>query len=77
MLDRLSSHYPTGSVRAGATLHNTEIQDYVAQLQLHMTLQARNLIPGLEVQSAGDSRMQLLRQTQADLEKSASRQWFG
>lgn len=53
-----------------------EICDYVTQLQLHMALQARHLIPGLKQPSQRDSRMQLLHQTQADMEKSASRQWL-
>jgi len=49
-----------------------DISEYVAQLQLHMALQARNLVPTLT--KAGDSREQLLQQTQATLEKLASRQ---
>lgn len=48
--------------------------DYVAHLQLHMTLQARNLVPSLGQSS--DRRESLLHQTQADLEKMASRQGF-
>ncbi len=52
------------------------IHDYVAQLQLHMALQARHLIPGFDHQGTRDSRLQLLHQAQADLEKSASRQWL-
>lgn len=46
--------------------------DYVAHLQLHMTLQARNLVPTLK--QAADSREQLLHQTQAHIEKLVSRQ---
>lgn len=53
-----------------------EICDYVTQLQLHMALQARHLIPGMTHSASKDSRMELLHQTQADMEKSASRQWF-
>lgn len=54
-----------------------EICDYVAQLQLHMALQSRNLIPGLSSDRArGDHRLQFLHQTQVDVEKSASRQWL-
>lgn len=49
-----------------------EVRDYVAQLQLHMTLQARNLVPSLT--QARDSREQLLQETQANVEKMASRQ---
>ncbi|MEM0981304.1 MAG: hypothetical protein AAGH78_13650 [Cyanobacteria bacterium P01_H01_bin.58] len=48
--------------------------DYVAELQLHMALQARNLVPSL---SQGlDSRQNLLHQTQATIEKMVSRQGF-
>lgn len=49
-----------------------EFSEYVAHLQLHMALQARNLVPPLT--QAGDSREQLLQQTQADFEKLISRQ---
>ncbi|MEQ9238900.1 hypothetical protein [Coleofasciculus sp. E2-BRE-01] len=49
-----------------------DISEYVAQLQLHMALQARNLVPTLT--KAVDSREQLLQQTQATVEKLASRQ---
>jgi hypothetical protein len=48
--------------------------DYVAHLQLHMTLQAKNLVPSLNQNS--DRREHLLHQTQADLEKMISRQGF-
>ncbi|HEY9893331.1 MAG TPA: hypothetical protein V6D37_16355 [Candidatus Sericytochromatia bacterium] len=49
-----------------------DISEYVAQLQLHMALQARNLVPTLT--KASDSREQLLQQTQATIEKLVSRQ---
>ena len=49
-----------------------DISEYVAHLQLHMALQARNLVPGLS--TAPDSRVQLLQKTQADFEKLVSRQ---
>ncbi|MCC5897147.1 hypothetical protein [Sodalinema gerasimenkoae] len=49
-----------------------DIGDYVAHLQFHMTLQARNLVPNLT--QAGDSREQLLHETQAEFEKQVSRQ---
>lgn len=49
------------------------LSDYVAHLQLHMALQARNLVPTLS-QQVVDSREQLLHQTQATFEKMASRQ---
>lgn len=49
-----------------------EMSDYVAQLQLHMTLQARKLVPTLN--EVKDSRQDLLHQTQATIEKFTSRQ---
>ncbi|MEA5616334.1 hypothetical protein VB711_00560 [Cronbergia sp. UHCC 0137] len=52
---------------------NQDFSEYVAHLQLHMTLQARNLVPTLK-QTIGDSRQQLLHQTQANFEKLVSRQ---
>ena len=51
-----------------------DIQEYVAQLQIHMTLQARNLVPPLS--NGNDSRNQLLQETQANIEKWVSRQGF-
>ena len=51
-----------------------DFSEYVAHLQLHMALQARNLVPGLQVQ--GDRRTHLLHQTQANFEKLVSRQSF-
>ncbi|MBV9385941.1 MAG: hypothetical protein JOZ78_05890 [Chroococcidiopsidaceae cyanobacterium CP_BM_ER_R8_30] len=50
-----------------------DFSEYVAHLQLHMALQARNLVPNLN-QSVVDSRKQLLHQTQATIEKLVSRQ---
>ena len=52
-----------------------DFSEYVAQLQLHMSLQARNLVPSMNRQSQ-DSRQSLLHQTQADIEKMVSRQAF-
>ncbi|MBW4615816.1 MAG: hypothetical protein KME21_21550 [Desmonostoc vinosum HA7617-LM4] len=57
----------------GAGAANQDFSEYVAHLQLHMTLQARNLVPTLK-QTQTDSRQQLLHQTQANFEKLASRQ---
>ncbi len=51
-----------------------DFSEYVAHLQLHMALQARNLVPSLS--NTGDSRHNLLHQTQADIEKLVSRQGF-
>lgn len=50
-----------------------DVSEYVAHLQLHMALQARNLVPTLTTKSK-DTREQLLQQTQADIEKQVSRQ---
>ena len=49
-----------------------EMSDYVAHLQVHMALQARNLVPTLT--NATDPRELFLYQTQAHCEKLASRQ---
>jgi hypothetical protein len=49
-----------------------QMSDYVAHLQVHMALQARNLVPTLT--NTGDSRELFLYQTQAHCEKLASRQ---
>lgn len=48
-----------------------DIREYVAQLQLHMTLQARKLVPDLTI--ANDSREKFLQDTQATIEKIVSR----
>ena len=55
------------------TLVQEDFSEYVAHLQLHMALQARNLVPPLK-QTMQDSREQLLHQTQANFEKLISRQ---
>ena len=55
-------------------LFREDICEYVAQLQIHMALQARNLVPTLTNTSLGNSRQQMLRETQAVIEKFASRQ---
>lgn len=49
-----------------------DFSEYVANLQLHMTLHARKLVPSLT--QTADTREQLLHQTQADFEKFVSRQ---
>lgn len=59
---------------AGADEMNQDFSEYVANLQLHMTLQARNLVPTLKQTLVVDSRQQLLHQTQAHFEKLVSRQ---
>ena len=50
-----------------------DIREYVAQLQLHMALQARNLVPTF-TKNVTDSRQKMLQETQAIVEKLASRQ---
>ncbi|MEO0927976.1 MAG: hypothetical protein AAFY63_19120 [Cyanobacteria bacterium J06643_13] len=55
-------------------LGREDISDYVAQLQLHMALQARNLLPNMTNATTTDSRQQMLQETQAIAEKLASRQ---
>jgi hypothetical protein len=50
-----------------------DFSEYVAHLQLHMALQARNLVPNLKA-TQEDSREEFLHQTQANFEKQISRQ---
>jgi hypothetical protein len=52
---------------------STGVGDYVAEMQLHMTLQSRNLLPSLG-QPLGGGREQLLREAQESVEKLLSRQ---
>lgn len=54
------------------SLFREDLSEYVAHLQLHMSLQARKLVPTLT--RAADSREQMLHQTQATFEKHVSRQ---
>ncbi|MGD1913154.1 MAG: hypothetical protein ACFB2X_20580 [Rivularia sp. (in: cyanobacteria)] len=65
----MESNAVTGKNRA----NEEEFSEYVAHLQFHMTLQARNLVPSLK-QESQDSRGELLHKTQADFEKLVSRQ---
>ncbi|BFM40306.1 hypothetical protein [Synechocystis sp. LKSZ1] len=57
---------------ASRPVQTDAIGDYVAELQLHMTLQARNLVPTFA--HSGDSRQQLVHESQAMVEKLVSRQ---
>ena len=61
---------------AAANAPREHFSEYVAHLQLHMALQARNLVPTLKQtqQNSEDSRKELLHQTQANFEKQISRQ---
>lgn len=49
-----------------------DVSDYVAHLQVHMSLQSRNLLP--QIDQVKDSRDNLLYQTQANIEKLTSRE---
>jgi hypothetical protein len=62
----------TSSKQLSAPSSREDFSEYVAHLQLHMTLHARNLVPTLT--QTTDSREQLLHQTQANFEKFVSRQ---
>ncbi|MEM7590623.1 MAG: hypothetical protein AAF383_03730 [Cyanobacteria bacterium P01_A01_bin.83] len=64
----------TQAANQESQLFREDISEYVAQLQLHMALQARNLVPTLTSNNLTDSRQQLLQETQAIAEKFASRQ---
>lgn len=65
---------PSENMTASLTPTREDFSEYVAHLQLHMALQARNLVPSLGTQQ--DSRQAMLHQTQADIEKLVSRQKF-
>lgn len=62
------------ATHADQEIFREDIGEYVAQLQLHMALQARNLVPTLT--QVNDSRERLLQETQATIEKLVSRQVF-
>lgn len=64
--------FRSGQAHTGTSAMREDFSEYVAYLQLHMALQARNLVPTLT--KAADSREELLQQTQADMEKLVSRQ---
>ena len=49
-----------------------DMSDYVAHLQVHMSLQSRNLLP--HINQVKNSPNDLLYQTQANLEKLTSRE---
>jgi hypothetical protein len=65
---------PSRSQSPNNTMLREDLSEYVAHLQLHMALQARNLVPTLT--QAADSREELLQQTQATFEKHVSRQSY-
>lgn len=49
-----------------------DISDYVAHLQVHMSLQSRNLLP--QINEVKDTSHDLLYQTQVNIEKLTSRE---
>jgi C4-dicarboxylate-specific signal transduction histidine kinase len=57
-----------------ANSQREDFSEYVAHLQLHMTLQTRKLLPNMT--QGNDQRSQLLQETQAEIEKQVSRQIF-
>lgn len=59
--------------QTGKNAVREDFSEYVAHLQFHMTLQARNLVPTFK-HTGSDSREELLHQTQANFEKQISRQ---
>lgn len=68
----MKSSVQLASQPGSKNLNQEGFSDYVAHLQLHMTLQARNLVPALT--RPEDSREELLQETQAVFEKHISRQ---
>lgn len=65
------SNLPSSSAPSPA---REDFSEYVAQLQLHMALQARNLVPSMR--GTQDRRQSMLHETQANIEKMVSRQAF-
>jgi hypothetical protein len=63
----------TKSVMLQESYLKGDLSEYVTHLQLHMALQARNLVPNLSGDRAQDSRSRMLSSTQADFERLASR----
>ncbi|AFY37991.1 hypothetical protein Lepto7376_1657 [[Leptolyngbya] sp. PCC 7376] len=62
---------PSSSATQADAPFSEDMSSYVAELQLHMSLQAKDLTPNLE--PATDSLHKLLHDTQLNLEKMASR----
>lgn len=72
-LDSQRSHQAVlNTPPSGENMSEESMSEYVAHLQLHMSLQAKKLVPDLH-QTQG-SRAELLQQTQATFEKHVSRQ---
>ncbi|MFQ3584564.1 MAG: hypothetical protein SNJ85_06480 [Cyanobacteriota bacterium] len=66
----------SASSSVALTSSTSGLREYVTELQLHMALQARSLTPSLSLSPEPDSRLVMLQQAQADMEKTASRQWL-
>ena len=62
---------PSSSTPTADAPFSEDMSSYVAELQLHMSLQAKDLTPTLEPST--DSLHKLLHDTQLNLEKMASR----
>ncbi|NJN73839.1 MAG: hypothetical protein HC799_14030 [Limnothrix sp. RL_2_0] len=60
------------SANKNTTPFQEGISNYVTELQVHMSLQSKQLVCSLE--PTNDSLHQLIHETQANLEKLASRQ---
>lgn len=77
-MDSLSLNSPATSNSSNSSspernaFSREDLSEYVAHLQLHMTLQARNLVPSMY--GNPDNRSELLQETQATFEKLVSRQ---
>jgi hypothetical protein len=67
---------PHTAPTTGSAMGREDLSEYVAHLQMHMTLQARNLVPSIyaPIDRNADRRNELLQETQASFEKMISRQ---
>ena len=68
----MKNNFNTTAAKDFSTLSKDGVGSYVADMQLHMTLQAKNLLPSLN--SQGTAMEDLLREAQEVAEKLASRQ---
>ncbi|MGK7906602.1 MAG: hypothetical protein AB4040_05145 [Synechococcus sp.] len=66
----------SSSYVSAAESQSGTVLDYVADMQLHMALQSRNLVPGMNSDAVNNSRLEMLQEAQAASEKFASRQWL-
>ena len=69
----MKNNFNTNSAKDFSMTCNEGVGSYVADMQLHMTLQAKNMLPSLD--NEDDDKVEaLLREAQAVAEKLASRQ---